>query len=68
MENTTQSDENNLNDESNVAHKYNLDYNPIYAEIKWENESNSGQSHSGKFEHINQVYLLREGLKTYLRK
>jgi len=61
-------DEKNLNDESNVAYKYHLGHNPIYAEIKWEKECESGQSHSGKFEHINQVYLLREGLKTYLRK
>ncbi len=61
-------DEKNLNDESNVVHKYHLEHNAIYAEIKWEKEYRYGQSHSGKFEHINQVYLLREGLKTYLRK
>ena len=61
-------DEKNLNGEINVANKYHLIHNPIYAEIKWENECRYGQSHSGKFEHINQVYLLREGLKTYLRK
>ena len=58
------SDEKNENDDT---HKFHLLHNPIYTEIKWENECDDyGQSDN--FEHINQVYLLREGLKTYLKK
>lgn len=60
--------ENPLNSENEVARKYHLIHNPIYAEIKWKNECETGQSLCGKIEHINQVYLMREGLNTYLRK
>ena len=62
------SGENPLSDENEVACKYHLIHNPIYDEIKWKNECETGQSLCGKVEHINQVYLMREGLKTYLRK
>jgi hypothetical protein len=63
------SDEKNFNDENDNddTHKFHLLHNPIYTEIKWENECDY-YGHSDNFEHINQVYLLREGLKTYLKK
>jgi hypothetical protein len=63
------SDEKNFNDENDDddTRKFHLLHNPIYTEIKWENECDYyGQSDN--FEHINQVYLLRKGLKTYFKK
>jgi len=60
--------ENPLSDENEVAREHHLIHNPIYDETKWKNERESGQSRCVKFEHINQVYVLREGLKRYLRK
>jgi len=57
-------EKNQNNDDT--QHKYHRAYNAIYGEIKWESECVEGRC--GKFEHVNQVYLLREGLKIYLRK
>ena len=57
-----------LSDENKVAREHHITYNPIYDETKWKNECESGQSRCGKVEHINQVYVLCEGLNTYLRK
>ena len=62
------SGENHISDEYKVAREHHITYNPIYDETKWENECESGQSRCGKVEHINQVYVLCEGLNTYLRK
>ena len=59
-------DEKNRNGDDTPQHKHHRAYNAIYGEIKWESECMEGRC--GKFEHVNQVYLLREGLKRYLRK
>ena len=60
-------DEKNFNDENDDTQKFHLLHNPIYNEIKWEKDCDYyGQSVN--VDHINQVYLIREGLKTYLKK